>query len=134
VFLCGVGVRIGSKRILTPEAADLPTFHETVDREHTPIAPALTSEPVTPVQTLVDPRQNVSGRHTPNLPIVVAPVAPPLANGPELHPSLPPATFDVQAELDEPTGEVPSLVARRSVRGMRWRAPPGDACLSGGPR
>jgi hypothetical protein len=51
----GVWVRIRTKRILTPEAADLPTFHETAGRKHTPTASALTSEPVAPVQTLTDP-------------------------------------------------------------------------------
>jgi hypothetical protein len=44
-----------SKRILTPETLDLPVGSESLDREHTPAAPALTTTPYAPVQMLADP-------------------------------------------------------------------------------
>jgi hypothetical protein len=89
-----------SKRIRTPEAADLPVGSETAVKEHTPTAPALASELVAPVQRLADP---LSKRIR-----MPESTAPPPASGPELHASLPPAISDAQAEL---AGEAPSAAS-----------------------
>jgi hypothetical protein len=111
VFLCGVGVRIGSKRIRTPEGADLSVGAETAVKEHTPTAPALAIGPDAPIQRLAEPLVKTHQKAIPPSLPIVAPAAPALASRPELHPSLPPAAPDVLAELGELAGEVPSSVA-----------------------
>jgi hypothetical protein len=71
--------------------------------------PALASTSYAPVQRLADPPSKcIRTPQNPDFPICLSSSP---ASGPELHLSLPPATFDVLAELGELAGEVPSAAS-----------------------
>jgi hypothetical protein len=125
-----------SKSIRMPEAADLPMFHETATgntpprRQHSPASRLLLP------RCLPTPRQNLSGRQIPDLPIVVIPAAPASTSGPELRL---PAAGDIRCAGRAGRAGwrgVFSNVAQRSICGMRRRTPlaPCVASLSGGTR